>query len=81
MFLRKVHREFPDSIIKDIMQKDFNHKYELLHNQATQKYKFSYLYTFKKSIAKNILNALVIGCILLVGVFYSTCSFTKIFMN
>ena len=81
MFLRKVHREFPDSIIKDIMQKDFNHKYDLLHNQAKKKYKFSYLYTFKKSIAKNILNAFVIGCILLVGVFYSTCSFTKIFMN
>ena len=37
MFLRKVHKNFPDSIIKNIMHKDFNHEYELLHNQAKKK--------------------------------------------
>lgn len=38
MFLRKVHREFPDSAIQDIINMNFNHKYEVLHNQAKQKY-------------------------------------------
>ena len=61
MFLRKVHRDFPNSVIKDIMYKDFNHKYELLHNQAKQKNKNSYTNTL-----------IFIGCILLVGFFYST---------
>ncbi len=37
MFLRKVHRNFPDDILKNIMNIDYNHKYELLHNQAKQK--------------------------------------------
>jgi hypothetical protein len=37
MFLRKVHREFPDSAIQDIINMNFNHKYEVLHNQAKQK--------------------------------------------
>lgn len=46
MFLRKVHREFPNSVIKDIMNMDFNHTYELLHNQAKKKHKFSYLNIF-----------------------------------
>jgi hypothetical protein len=39
MFLRKVHSSFSDSTIKDIMNIDFNHKYEVLHNQAKQKNK------------------------------------------
>ena len=46
MFLRKVHRDFPNSIIKDIMHTDFNHEYELLHNQSKKKHKFSYFNTF-----------------------------------
>ena len=37
MFLRKVDSSFPDSTIKKIMNIDFNHKYELLHNQAKKK--------------------------------------------
>ena len=69
MFLRKVHRDFPSSIIKDIMDKDFNHEYELLHNQAKKKNKFNYLNTI-----------IITSCILLVS-FYITSSFTKIFMN
>ena len=68
MFLRKVHRNFPDSVIKEIMHKNFNHNYELLYNQAKKKHKFSYL------------NAFIISFILLVS-FYITCSFTKIFMD
>lgn len=42
MFLRKVHKSFPDSAIKDIMSTDFNHTYELLHNQAKKKHKLSF---------------------------------------
>lgn len=34
MFLRKVDRTFPDYTIKQLMNTDFNHTYELLHNQA-----------------------------------------------
>jgi len=41
IFLRKVHKDFPDSSIKDIMNKNFNHKYDILHNQAKKKHKFS----------------------------------------
>lgn len=42
MFLRKVHKDFPDSAIKDIMNMDFNHKYEILHNQAKKKHDSSF---------------------------------------
>lgn len=42
MFLRKVHKDFPDSAIKDIMNIDFNHKYEILHNQAKKKHNSSF---------------------------------------
>jgi hypothetical protein len=41
MFLRKVHRSFPDSAIKEIMHTDFNHTYKQLHNQAKQKHNSS----------------------------------------
>lgn len=34
MFLRKVHKSFPDSAITDIMNTDFNHTYDVLHNHA-----------------------------------------------
>jgi hypothetical protein len=37
IFLRKVHRDFPDTIIKEIMTKDFSHKSDVLHNQAKKK--------------------------------------------
>lgn len=42
MFLRKVHKDFPDSAIKDIMNMNFNHKYEILHNQAKKKHDISF---------------------------------------
>jgi hypothetical protein len=44
MFLRKVHRSFPDSVIKDIMNTNFNHKYEVLHNNAKKKHKSSFFF-------------------------------------
>jgi hypothetical protein len=37
MFLRKVNRNFSDDVLKEIMVKDFGHKYEVLHNQAKKK--------------------------------------------
>jgi hypothetical protein len=58
MFLRKVHRDFPDQIIKDVMNIDFNHKYECLHNQAK-----------KKNNAFNLANS-VIPFALLVGLIF-----------
>jgi hypothetical protein len=44
MFLRKVHRSFPDSVIKDIMNTNFNHNYEVLHNNAKKKHKSSFFF-------------------------------------
>jgi hypothetical protein len=37
MFLRKVHKSFPDEEIRKIMTMDFNHEYPVLHNQAISK--------------------------------------------
>jgi hypothetical protein len=37
MFLRKVHKSFPDNAIKEIMETDIKHDYQLLHNQAKKK--------------------------------------------
>jgi hypothetical protein len=34
MFLRKVDREFPDAVLKELMDTDFGHMYPVLHNQA-----------------------------------------------
>ena len=67
MFLRKVHKSFPDSVIKEIMNKDFSHKYELLHNQAKKKtnlFSQNNIYIF----------------ILLVGILFITVINTKMFM-
>ena len=72
MFLRKVHKTFPDSVIKEIMNKDFGHNYELLHNQAKKKHNF-----FTNFI--NSHNAFRV-IILLVSFYYITCFFTKRFM-
>jgi 8-oxo-dGTP pyrophosphatase MutT (NUDIX family) len=44
MFLRKVDRSFPDSVIKDIMNMDFNHKIDILHNQGKKKDSLSVFY-------------------------------------
>lgn len=48
MFLRKVHSSFPDSSITDIMNIDFNHKYDVLHNQAKQKNKSPFFLKYIK---------------------------------
>lgn len=45
MFLRKVDKSFPDVTIKQIMNTDFNHTYEVLHNQAKNKSDISF-YTY-----------------------------------
>jgi len=72
MFLRKVHRDFPDDALKTIMNTDFNHTYELLHNQAKKKTNF-----FGRIF--NLQNAFKI-IVLLVGLFYIVCFLTKCFM-
>jgi hypothetical protein len=43
MFLRKVHKDFPDNCIQEIMNTEFNHTYDVLHNQATKKYEYHYI--------------------------------------
>lgn len=42
MFLRKVDSSFPDSTIKQLMNTNFNHRYEILHNQAKKKHNLSF---------------------------------------
>jgi len=69
IFLRKVHCNFPDDALKRIMEMDFNHEYELLHNNAKKKNNKLSLF--------NIFNSLL----LLVGIYFITCFFTKGFMN
>ena len=72
LFLRKVHKTFPDSVIKEIMNKDFEHKYELLHNQAKKK---------NKLFSQNNINIYILISILLVGTLFITVSNTKMFMD
>jgi hypothetical protein len=71
MFLRKVHRSFPDEIIKEIQNKEFNHVYEVLHNQAKKKNKY---YKYIRKLVPSIM-------ILLVGGFMLTIFFTKFIMK
>ena len=65
MFLRKVHKNFPDSAIKQIMNTDFGHTYS---NQAKQKNSSSYNYFYFFGL-------------LLVSTYFITGFFTEIFMN
>lgn len=69
MFLRKVDRTFPDSVIKDIMNTDFNHKYEVLHNQAKKKHNFSFC------------NNLQYFIILIAFIYFITSAYTESFMK
>jgi hypothetical protein len=68
LFLRKVHKTFPDSVIKEIMNKDFGHTYELLHNQAKKK---------NKLFSKNNIYIFI----LLVGLLFITVIYAKMFMD
>jgi hypothetical protein len=71
MFLRKVNKSFPDQIIKDIMGMDYDHKYDLLHNQAKKKHNDEYF--------DNIFTMVFVS-ILLVGFIFITSIFTEYFM-
>jgi hypothetical protein len=84
LFLRKVNNKFPDTALKEIMNMDFGHTYELLHNQATTKQK-------KTTFFNTILQYLCVSslfCLLFYsffssffGSFFGTISSTKIPMN
>ena len=37
LFLRKVHRSFPDEKLKELWEKDFGHEYPFLHNHAKRR--------------------------------------------
>jgi hypothetical protein len=69
MFLRKVHKNFPDSAIKQIMDTDFGHTYGELHNQAQVKKKNTSIY-----------NNIYFFGFLLVSLYFITGFFTEIFM-
>ena len=73
IFLRKVDRSFPDSAIKEIMNIDFNHKYDVLHNYAKKKNIF-----FNNIITPfNIFSSLLL---IFVSWFLFTCMFTENFV-
>lgn len=68
MFLRKVSSSFPDSVLKEIMEIDFQHNYEMLHNNNTTKHKLTISMLFQYIF-------------ILLVVYNFTISFAKIFMN
>jgi len=53
MFLRKVHRSFPDDMLKEIMSTEFDHKYEMLHNQAKKRSRYNWLNKLKYRLFYN----------------------------
>ena len=71
--MRKVHKTFPDSVIKEIMNKDFGHKYELLHNLAKKKHDFFNNFINSHNVFKVV--------ILLVGLLFITVIYAKMFMD
>ena len=73
MFLRKVHREFPDDVLKTIMNKDFEHTYDVLHNQAKKKHNFFTNYINLQNTFKVVF--------LLVGLYYITCFIQNVFIQ
>jgi hypothetical protein len=78
MFLRKVHRSFPDQVLKDLQNKDFNHVYEFLHNQAKKKTNF-YGYMISKIPSFKFFSFLLVGCFLLTVFFAEFIVNTQIF--
>ena len=70
MFLRKVHSSFPDSTIKDIMNINFNHKYDSLYNQAK-----------KKNNSPFFFDSIKYGLILITLIYFITRIPTELLMN
>jgi hypothetical protein len=52
LFLRKVNKKFPDTVLKEIMDMDFGHTYELLHNQATKRQKKTTIVFYSNTFLK-----------------------------
>ena len=72
MFLRKVHYNFPDKTLHMIMDKGFDHTYDILHNQAKKKGDNN------DSVFMLVLHFFIF---LLVGFFFITDFPTKFIMN
>ena len=70
MFLRKVHSSFPDSTIKDIMNTNFNHKYDSLYNQAKKKNNLPFFF-----------DSIKYGLILITLIYFITRIPTELLMN
>ena len=78
MFLRKVDKSFPDSVLKELMYKDFGHTYEIKHNMAIKKDNtFIYLFTNGIKIAVGIWLLLYI-IDFIVSIFYHILSMKQI---
>lgn len=69
MFLRKVDKLFPDDAIKSIMNTDFNHNYDVLHNQAKKKHKSFFCSNLQYFI------------ILIAFIYFITSTYTETFMK
>jgi hypothetical protein len=69
MFLRKVHKSFPDSTIIHLMNTNFDHIYDVLHNQAKKKYRLNFYDCFQYIL------------ILIALIYFVTSAFTKGTMN
>ena len=80
MFLRKVHKNFPDTMLKEIQYKDFGHKYDILHNYAKKKNSF-YTYLKNKLHSISFVSFVLTSIFLLVGSFFFTVLPTKLIMN
>jgi hypothetical protein len=46
MFLRKVHRSFPNNKLEEIMNMNFDHEYPILHNHLQKRNNYTYMYFF-----------------------------------
>lgn len=69
LFLRKVHKSFPDNIIKELQNKDFNHQYVSTYNQAKKKNKYNYIFFY------NLFNTFIINYSMKAGFLVLLCFF------
>jgi hypothetical protein len=69
MFLRKVDKLFPDDAIKSIMNTDFNHTYDVLHNHAKK--------THKSFFCSNLQYFII----LIAFIYFITSAYTESFMK
>ena len=76
LFLRKVHKDFPDDTLADIMyNSDFGHTYDVLHNTVKKNNNMNYILVYRYTLFT------LIGLFGLFGLYFFTSFFTKPFMD